>query len=79
MKTALWLALPLGLSCQAAFIGPNAAWEPIPLASSPFQLDKRGGRSNEQPVNIDLLAWKPGPAKLQWYGEITAGTPPQKL
>ncbi len=77
MKTALWLALHLGLSCEAVSIGP--AWDPVPKASSPFQHDKRGGHGNVRPVNIDLLAWKPGTTKLQWYGEITAGTPPQKL
>ncbi len=80
MKTTLWLALSLGLGCGAASIGPSPQWDPVPQGDS-FQLDKRGGQGqgNARPINIDLAVWKPNGTKLQWYGEIAVGTPPQKL
>ncbi|KAK4192330.1 hypothetical protein QBC35DRAFT_424699 [Podospora australis] len=31
------------------------------------------------PVNIPLSSWRPGSVDLQWSGEISVGTPPQKF
>ncbi|KAK4124429.1 acid protease [Parathielavia appendiculata] len=72
-----WISLQLGLAW-----GGSPAWNQSCLGSrtsalAPFQLDgltRRNG--HEPPINIDLLAWKRGIVSLQWYGDITVGTPP---
>lgn len=89
MKTVLWLALHLNLAWSSPLGGPQPAWDPIPQELHPgFQLDglsKRGGQGHGghgqgRPVNIDLAVWGQNPGvELQWSGEITVGTPPQKL
>ena len=71
MRLLFKLSLQLGLALGAALPGP------IPH-SSPFQLGeltRRGG----PPINIDLSVWRRGQTELQWYGNITVGTPPVTL
>lgn len=82
MKMLLWLALNLPLTRGWGDTPPNAALDPVPQQLSSFQLgnlSKRGGHGHGRPVNIDLSVWRRGETELQWYGEITVGTPPQKL
>ncbi len=76
----LWLALNIGAVTGAALFGPRARWDPVPQHLVPFQtgdVAKRGGHG--PPLNIDLSVWGRGRVELQWYGDITVGTPPRKL
>ncbi|KAK3292033.1 aspartic peptidase domain-containing protein [Chaetomium fimeti] len=71
-----WLALQLGSAWGAAL--PSS--DPIPQHLSPFHLSGHcKGENCGRPVNIDLEVWQRGQTELQWYGEITVGTPPQKF
>ncbi|KAH6847236.1 aspartic peptidase domain-containing protein [Chaetomium sp. MPI-CAGE-AT-0009] len=77
MNMLLWLALQLGLTRGAAI----PSLDPIPQGLSPFHLS--GGHCKHEncgrPINIDLEVWQRGQTELQWYGEITVGTPRQKF
>jgi hypothetical protein len=80
MKAFLWLTLTLNLAWGSALPEPDPGLDPVPQHLSSFQVDgiaKRGGHG--RPVNIDLEVWTRRGVQLQWYGEITVGTPPQKL
>ncbi|EAQ82904.1 hypothetical protein CHGG_11080 [Chaetomium globosum CBS 148.51] len=80
MKMLLWIALQLGPAWGAALPETKPSLDPIPQHMSPFQL---GGHTKPEdygrPVNIDLEVWTRGQTQLQWYGEITVDTPPQKF
>ncbi|KAK4149198.1 aspartic peptidase domain-containing protein [Chaetomidium leptoderma] len=80
----LWLALHLSLAWGAALPQAESAPGPIPQHLAPFQLDGRSkpgygghGGGARQPVNIDLSVWKRGQTELQWYGDISIGSPPK--
>jgi hypothetical protein len=80
MKAFLWFTLPLNLAWGSALPHPDPKLDPVHQHLSSFQVDgvaKRGGHG--PPVNIDLRVWTRRGIQLQWYGEITVGTPPQKL
>jgi hypothetical protein len=80
MRMLLWLALPFGPAWGAALPNAKSCSDPVPQHLSPFQLGEQNKHENcKRPVNIDLEVWKRGETDLQWYGEITVGTPPQKL
>ncbi|KAK5661810.1 hypothetical protein OQA88_9912 [Cercophora sp. LCS_1] len=76
MKSLFLLAAQAALS-QAAVIG----WD-----TKPFELVPRGGgggggggSSRPDPIGLPLKNWLKGNVDLQWYGEISLGTPPQKF
>ncbi|KAL2186174.1 acid protease [Thermothelomyces heterothallicus CBS 203.75] len=77
----VWLALHVGLTLGAAHPRALEHSGPAPQHLSPFQLsgDLSDRRGHGRPVNIDLSVWRKGQTELQWYGEITVGTPPQKF
>ncbi|KAL1838027.1 hypothetical protein VTJ49DRAFT_3121 [Mycothermus thermophilus] len=83
MKSARisWLALFMGLAMGMAKPQPEAELEPIPQHLAPLQLGRGLGKhqGHGRPLNIDLSVWRRGDTELQWYGEITIGTPPQKF
>jgi hypothetical protein len=79
MKVLLWLTFQLGLAQGAALPGAEAL-DPIPQHLAPLQLGPVARREGHgRPINIDLSVWRRGQTELQWYGDITVGTPPVTL
>jgi hypothetical protein len=78
-------ALLLHASVAAAtVIAYKYGWDDVtayaPLEAPP--LAPQGGVERRRPakkVNLPLINWIAHDADLQWYGEISVGTPPQKL
>lgn len=77
----LCLALHVGAVWGAALFGPKPRWDPVPQHLVPFQTGDLVARrpGHGPPLNIDLSVWGRGQTELQWYGDITVGTPPRKL
>ncbi|KAL2151409.1 hypothetical protein VTH82DRAFT_6507, partial [Thermothelomyces myriococcoides] len=78
---AAWLGLHVGLTTGAAHVRADDDSGPAPHNWAPFQLagDLSDRQGHGRPVNIDLSVWRKGQTELQWYGEVTIGTPPQKF
>jgi hypothetical protein len=85
MKSAIFtwsgFLLVFGLVTGMYGLQPKRSLDPIPQNLAPFQLsgDVSKRQSQSRPLNIDLSVYRRGDTELQWYGEITVGTPPQKL
>jgi hypothetical protein len=85
MKSAIFtwsgFLLVFGLVTGMYGLQPKRSLDPIPQNLTPFQLsgDLSKRQSQSRPLNIDLSVYRRGDTELQWYGEITVGTPPQKL
>jgi len=81
--TSLRALLLYASVAAATVITYKSGWDDVttygPSEAPPSPLGGVERRGPTKKVNLPLINWIAHDADLQWYGEISVGTPPQKL